>query len=310
MKPLASLAVAASALLLIAACGGGGGGSPSATSVPEPVDDPVTTRSLVGGSPLNLSGAQIEAVLDRRVRQANTLLMDVHDPDSFYGWIGSSCRGTSCRVDGEVYSTSDLLEEPTEIAGIRVEYAESYSPVMTYRGVSIAQARAQITAPSHPGVSIDSQGLGGWLDYSGFSVSASAVYEGPRSSGYTLAVVDHISVGSSSGTRPDLGVTGTATWEGAMVAGDTEFGHVVIGASTVSLDLAQMDVDVRMSNVWDIDARTRLPSFGLMDVPVNSDGTFGNGRTLEGSFYGPNHEEVGGIFTTDDLFGSFGAKRQ
>ena len=95
-----------------------------------------------------------------------------------------------------------------------------------------------------------------------------------------------------------------------MVAADTEFGHVIIGASTVSLDLAQMDVDIRMSNVWDIEAQTRLSPFGLMDVPVNADGTFGNGRTLEASFYGPNHEEVGGIFTTDELIGSFGAKRQ
>ena len=306
MKRFASPAVAAIALLLIVACGGGGGSGPSATDVPNPVDNPINVQSLVGGSPLNATGAQIEAALDSVVSRANTLLVDTHDPDYFFGRIGSSCRGTTCRVDGETISTSDLLEDVTEIDGEPVRHSEDYSPVMTYRGIPIAQARSQTTFPNHPGVSIDAQGLGGWLDYSGFSIGAG------ETSGDVpyVAAVDHASVGISAGTRPNLGTTGTATWEGAMVAGDLEFGHLIVGASTVTLDLAQMDVDVRMSNVWDTDARTRLPSFGLTDVPVRTNGTFGNGRTLEGSFYGPNHEEVGGIFTTDDLFGSFGARRQ
>ena len=95
-----------------------------------------------------------------------------------------------------------------------------------------------------------------------------------------------------------------------MVAADTEFRNAIIGASTVTVDLARMDADVRMTNVVDIDARARLSSFGWTDLPIQVDGTFGNGRTVLGSFYGPNHEEVGGIFTTSALIGAFGATRQ
>ena len=95
-----------------------------------------------------------------------------------------------------------------------------------------------------------------------------------------------------------------------MVAADTEFRNAIIGASTVRVDLARMDADVQMTNVTDIDAHTRLPSFGWTGLPIQVDGTFGNGQTVMGSFYGPNHEEVGGIFTTRTLIGAFGATRR
>ncbi|MCY4004336.1 MAG: hypothetical protein OXF33_11595 [Rhodospirillales bacterium] len=275
--------------------------------MPNVVDDPQSTQALVGGTPLNASGSQIEAALDREVRQANTLLAEYHDLDFFYGTISSSCRGTVCNTRLGRTSTSDLLEDLTEIDGIPVDYDQEYSPVMTYRGVSIAQARGQLTVPSEPDFSAEAQGLGGWLEYGGFWISGAALYDGPPEEGYLVAYVDQVSVGNSPGTRPSLG---TATWEGAMVAADTEFRHAIIGASTVQVDFARMDADVQMSNVWDIDARTRLSSFGWTDLPIDADGTFGDGRTLEASFYGPNHEEAGGIFTTSTLVGAFGAQRQ
>ena len=304
---LSSQIIAAIALLLISACGGGGSG-PSATNVPNVVDDPQSTQALVGGAPLNASGSQIEAALDREVRQATTLFAEYHDLDAFFGRIRSNCRGTVCNTSLGQISTADLLEETTEIAGIPVQVDTEYSPVMSYRSTSIAQARSQVTAPSRPDLTLEEIGLGAWLDYSGFAVSAGAVYDGPREEGYLTAIVAQISVGESSGRRPQ-GITGTATWEGSMIAADTEFRNAIIGASTVRVDFARMDADVQMTNVVDIDARSRLPSFGWTDLPIDADGTFGNGRTVTGSFYGPNQEEVGGIFTTSTLIGAFGAKR-
>ena len=53
----------------------------------------------------------------------------------------------------------------------------------------------------------------------------------------------------------------------------------------------------------------RMPSLRWNDLHVNGDGSFGDRRTLQASFYGPNHEEAGGIFTTDALIGAFGARR-
>ena len=43
------------------------------------------------------------------------------------------------------------------------------------------------------------------------------------------------------------------------------------------------------------------------------DGRFGGGfddPTIEGRFYGPNHEEVGGIFQRNRIVGAFGAQRE
>ena len=31
---------------------------------------------------------------------------------------------------------------------------------------------------------------------------------------------------------------------------------------------------------------------------------------IKATFYGPNHEEVGGVFERDNIVGAFGAKRQ
>ena len=45
------------------------------------------------------------------------------------------------------------------------------------------------------------------------------------------------------------------------------------------------------------------------NLPVRN-GRFGEGfddPTIEGRFYGPNHEEVGGIFERNQIIGAFGA---
>ena len=43
-----------------------------------------------------------------------------------------------------------------------------------------------------------------------------------------------------------------------------------------------------------------------------TNGTFGTGSqgdSIQGRFYGPNHEEVGGIFERDHIIGAFGGGR-
>jgi hypothetical protein len=48
------------------------------------------------------------------------------------------------------------------------------------------------------------------------------------------------------------------------------------------------------------------------DIPLAS-GSFqsGSGRNqISGQFYGPNHEEVGGVFERNQVIGAFGAKRE
>ncbi len=128
----------------------GCGGGPSAANVPNVVDRPSEVQSLVGGSPLNLSSAQIEAASARKVRQANRLHLENHDLDRFFGTISSNCRGTVCITRNVRISTQDLLAPPTEIAGIPIESDQESSPVMTYQGIPIAQVRGQVSHCTQP----------------------------------------------------------------------------------------------------------------------------------------------------------------
>ncbi len=300
-----------SGVLFLAACTGGGDGGPSATNAPNPVDDPESARALVGGSPLNVSGSEIETLNDRELQQADTLLADRHNLDLFLGIMRSNCRGTVCNTSNGQFSISNMLEEVTEIGGARVEWDGETSSVMTYRGIPISQERFEALFPSMPNASYVQIGMGGLLDHSAFGVGAGAFFDEPGNrEKRLLSDIVQVSYGGSPGSRPALTASGTATWEGAMVAADTEFGHTIIAASTVRVDLDRMNADVQMSNVVDTDARARLPSFGWTDLSIQTNGTFGDGRTLSASFYGPDHEEVGGIFTTEELIGAFGAARQ
>lgn len=112
MKP--TLGAMLGAALLLVVCGGGGGTGPSATNGRNSVDDPASTKDLVGGSPLDVPGSEIAASARRELRQADTLLAEYHDPDSFFGTIRSNRRGVVCNRSYGRVCTSDFLEETTE----------------------------------------------------------------------------------------------------------------------------------------------------------------------------------------------------
>ena len=50
------------------------------------------------------------------------------------------------------------------------------------------------------------------------------------------------------------------------------------------------------------------PDIRWNDLPLN-DGKFGS-ESIQGAFYGPNHEEVGGVFSRDGALGAFGGTRE
>ena len=62
-------------------------------------------------------------------------------------------------------------------------------------------------------------------------------------------------------------------------------------------------------------SRSRHGTFDDMnweDIPLTS-GSFQSGSgsdQISGQFYGPNHEEVGGVFERNQILGAFGAKRE
>ena len=161
----------------------------------------------------------------------------------------------------------------------------------------------------------------GWMQYSkfggqinnitnGFAQVGQAYYRDFTGQRYAVAT----SIGQLSETNP---VDGNATWEGVMIGGrigeTVDFGDPVRGDATLTFDFADADLDVAFTNIQslrNVEVPATYPDMTWENLAVR-DGRFGGGfdePTIEGRFYGPNHEEVGGIFQRSRIVGAFGAQ--
>ena len=142
--------------------------------------------------------------------------------------------------------------------------------------------------------------------------------------------------GNASGTNPDD--SGSGTWNGVAIGVNAaeKFGNrsLLTADVTVSIeDFLNPMVDVMFDSIRDLQTGDPLtvsgvpvPSVGWEDVDLMNDGSFDrleNGdkdpddfsnplelrNRIAGKFYGPGHEEVGGIFEYATVAGSFGAER-
>ena len=94
---------------------------------------------------------------------------------------------------------------------------------------------------------------------------------------------------------------------GAEVSGAATAGNFVRGDATLTADFAAVNVDVVFNNIRDLTTSAPRADITWNDIPITG-GAFRT-DTIQGSFYGQNHEEVGGIFGRSNLQGAFGAKR-
>ena len=187
--------------------------------------------------------------------------------------------------------------------------------------------------------------LVGWLDHGFFLVETPRMGTPPQNADdrYYRAY----SAGDATGTGPDVLPGGTATWSGAMwglllTEPDlSEPDAFVLGDATVTVSsrpgAADLMVDVKFSGI-----RHEATGAGLADIrwgglPLHA-GSFGISPAsaddatvsrhpasdgISGRFYGPNHEEVGGLFGRREIefdgnvasearlevSGAFGARR-
>lgn len=291
--------------LSLAGCGGGGGTTTSITSnnggsgpvfsdIPWPVD-PASAISLTGGTaPPAISSVQIGARLESLKGNADTLLAtDIHNPAfAVVGNISTNCRGTICNTS---IGRADL-------ADIEFNTAE-YQAVMTRNGIPLGQAREENTENDVTVVSVE---YGAWLNHNAFSIGAALSYSGTLEEGYSSALLAGYSFGNNTGSRP---MNGSATWTGVMTGVDLEFLNAVQGDAAITVDFAAANADVAFTNIQDLDAKTGLASMLWSDLAITEDGSFG-ATDIKGTFYGPGHEEVGGIFERNEIVGAFGAKRR
>ena len=189
--------------------------------------------------------------------------------------------------------------------------------------------------------------LAGWLDHSFFMVETPDRAIRPADVTPRSPYYGAYSVGNVATASPQLTAGGAAAWSGAMVGlllTDPDISHpdtLVTGAATVTVshgqEIADLVVDVEFSNITDETTGANLGELRWSDLPLRA-GSFGidpagveeatvsrhpASSGISGRFYGPNHEEVGGLFGSREIMldvagdhavrvevsGAFGARR-
>ena len=221
--------------------------------------------------PDGLNDTQIRELMDALVRSSDTI---VHmDTDS------SPAVTASENVDFDVLQSS---------VGVTFEELRAHSDVPLAVGFRDTGSASYLE-------------YGGWLDHSMFYLTANNPDSGFHADAYSL--------GMATGTNP---VSGSATWTGAVVGVDTHViarGRAFNGKAEINVDFADADVDVVFSYLtFHSEVHNYHSDITWNDLPLNA-GEFGF-DTIHGVFYGPNHEEVGGVFRRGGLLGAFGGARE
>lgn len=263
-------------------------------------DDTIMVSSTGGMASAEVVPLQAPAV-DRIMQSADTILMS--------DWVFSGavdlrvqtdCRQTTCTMSAfggeDEVSLSDFRSDSD---------GEWPAAEETYRGVSLVRENeisgiddllGEITA------------YGGWLEHNLFMALSATVRDDEAGDESFLF---SMSIGDMTGTTP-TSVGGRGSWSGVMIGFDTEASEIRGDADVTIADFLDPEVDVAFTNISDLDTGDRRSDMMWEDIPA-TDGSFGTGSdgdSIQGHFYGPNHQEIGGIFERDHVIGAFGAKRQ
>ena len=284
-----SLSVVCSVVLLAACGGGGGGGGSGPVAVAPPAQPPPQAPPPVQQPqpppqpPPADTNAQVRSALSALIASSDTVTEASTINGEPFGWT-PTIQPTPASLELE-----DLMKRD----GGRFER------LADRRGVSMALIQ--------DATAID---FGGWMSHSFFFVNTwNPVGDDPlRPSESTFT--EAYSVGSASGSNP---TSGSATWTGTMAGideneGAATFGNLVRGDAAVTVGFASASVNVALTGIRDSSTGGSHGDIRWNGVSMRG-GAFSSG-TLRGRFYGPNHEEVGGIFLRNRISGAFGARRQ
>ena len=297
---------AAAMVAVLSGCGGGSGQNAQGPG-PQPPPDPAPPDNTV------------EDILTQRMTAATAPVVT-----SFGGDV-AVCEALGCPVIDGIHvdpSIGDVMRVP-DVSGF-----ERLEP---HRGIDRATRSYREERLNDP---VSHRAFGAWTEHGFYIVETSLSEESREFIYHTYWLGDAGDIGSVTG------VDGSASWSGIMtgvtdgssgdggafVHGDAELTVTGLAAP------AGASVDVGFTNIArEEDGATLtdmvwqgLPlqgrSFGTNDVRFREDdGGYGYGRrasfgtqaegSLFGHLYGPNGEEVGGLFHRDSIAGAFSAKR-
>ena len=239
--------------------------------------------------------------VDRIIQSADTILMS--------DWVFSGvidlrvqadCRATTCTLslfgEEDVVSLSDFRSDADSEWPAREEI---------YRGVSLVRESEISGIDDLLG---EVSAYGGWLDHSLFMALSAFVRDDEVGD---ASYVSSMSIGDVTGTNP-VSLRGSGHWSGVMVGFDTDASEIRGDADLTIADFMDPKVDVAFTRISDLDTGNQGDDMIWRDIPV-TDGGFGtglDGNSIQGKFYGSNHQEIGGVFERDQVIGAFGARRQ
>ena len=213
------------------------------------------------------------------------------------------------------FGTNPCIPDAGDCSTASIEDFADLAPVMTHNGIPIVRSEFEDSyrpTTDAPIETIAGTSYGAWLDYHLFSIGTE------KTDRYVSTEYPWVEGRLSGSNPPAPSIIGGATWTGAMLGADVSnsdaFGNLIMGDATLRLeDMGTPAVDVSFTRIWDLDANTQRSDMTWSDVPL-ADGVFTDrsgsaAPTITGAFFGPNHEEVGGVFDRDAIAGSFGAKR-
>lgn len=276
---ISAIAVVLATALLLSGCGGGGNNE----------------RNVVPSHPIDRINQSADTLLmSDLIVSADLLVSDLR--------FQTNCNGATCtsRILGEQESLS-ISDFAQESEGTWPEAAE------TYRGVSIVRASAQVSGVGALAV------FGGWLDHNYFFVAHATITDDEYGD---VSAPLALTIGDATGTNP-FSVSGTATWSGIMVGTDVSAtatrSHLLRGDADITIaDFMNPSVDVAFTNIRNLNTDALRNDMTWSGIPLAA-GSFQQGSdedSIQGTFFGPNHEEVGGVFERNRVVGTFGVKRQ
>ena len=268
-----------------------------------------------GGSPASMAGGgdrttgETDGVASVLERVDTVLLGD-------FVWGSRNALLPAQRVEADCADTACTVGHPL-IGSETITFAEgigifggsaAVERVAEKGGVAIMRTTPSETQLLGQDVSITAYGA--WLDNSYFATAQS----GFAVLGQPGIATGPVSFGISTGTAP----SGSATWRGAMIGTDVKpgatFGNRVAGEASLTIEaLENPTLDVAFTGIVDLETTTSRNDLRWNGLSVSQAGTFRSGSgddTIEGTFYGPGHAEVGGVFERDSISGAFGAARQ
>lgn len=213
--------------------------------------------------------------------------------------VATTCEGDTraiailTRIHASSFSVEnvepELLREHRGVSQVREERAGSYSEVEVY---------------------------GGWLEHSPFGTLQSRfTREDDPDRGAT--VIDSHSPGFLSGENPNA-AEGSAHWEGSMLGRDMgaspSRGQVMRGDADVTVDIGATGVtaDVEFTDIVSIETGALRNDRTWRGMAVEEGGFARHDApddTIAGRFFGPDEEEVGGVFERNGIAGAFGGRR-